>query len=128
MITQTELQQKDRSDQLRVQMEMMRNEQDNHQKQMTELLKNRDDNETKKFIEQMKQELSSLPQQTAPQQPDLAPQLQQLNMMLNHLGSQQTNEALTSVMDGLRATVETLNKPKMLIKGPDGKTIGVQSA
>jgi len=114
-------------DQAKQQIDLMKNEQDNHQKQMTELLKNRDDNETHKIIEEMKLQMSQMVQPAAKEPSvDLAPQLQQLNATLDQIGKQQTNEALMEVMNGLRATVEQLGRPKMIIRDAQGRAQGVQ--
>lgn len=128
---QQRLSQESQIEQLKQQIEVMNNTADNRQKQMTELLKNRDDNETKIIIEQMTQQLTAFSEKqatAAPQekQVDLTPQLQQLNQTLDQLGKQQTNDALVEVMNGLRATVEHLGRPKMLIKDQQGKTLGIQ--
>ena len=126
-IDQMRVQSEAETNNARQQIELMKNEQDNHQKQMTELLKNRDDNDTKKIIEQMKIEMSSMIQPQAKEQaPDLAPQLQQLNATLDQIGKQQTNDALVEVMNGLRATVEQLGRPKMIIRDAQGRAQGVQ--
>lgn len=123
---------KQREDELNRQVELLRNEQNNQQHQMTELLKNHEDNQTERFIEQMKLQLQPLQTQVDSMSsgvataPDLAPQMQQMTMMLDQLGKQQTNDALGSVIEGLRATMETLNKPKMLIRDQQGKAVGVQ--
>ena len=123
---------KSREDDLNRQIELIRNEQDNKQHQMTELLKNHEDNQTQIFIEQMKAQLAPVQDQLTQIQanpqggPDLNPQLQQVQFMLGELGKQQTNEALGEVMNGLRATIETLNKPKMLIRDAQGKAQGIQ--
>ena len=122
---------KSREDDLNRQIELIRNEQDNKQYQMTELLKNHEDNQTQIFIEQMKAQLAPLQEQvTSMQSPapqtDLGPQMQQMQMMLDQIGKAQTNEALGSVIEGLRATMETLNKPKMLIRDQQGKAVGIQ--
>lgn len=118
------------SHQLQAQVELIKNEQDNHRAQVVDLLKNRDDNETKVLIEQMKNQLESMAtQETSPRsepQIDLTPQLQQLNATLDQIGKQQTNDALAEVMNGLRATIEHLGRPKMIIRDAQGKTIGVQ--
>jgi hypothetical protein len=123
---------KSREDDLNRQIELIRNEQDNKQHQMTELLKNHEDNQTQIFIEQMKAQLAPVQEQltqlqSSPQGgPDLNPQLQQVQFMLGELGKQQTNEALGEVMKGLQATIQTLNKPKMLIRDASGKAQGIQ--
>lgn len=131
-IEQQRMSQESQIAQLTQRVEMMNNEADNRQKQMTELLKNRDDNETKVLIEEMKGHLTSM-QETMTQKggretqpPDLTPQLHQMQQYLDQIGKQQTNDALTSVMDGLRATIETLNKPKMIIRDAQGKAQGIQ--
>lgn len=129
MLDAQEAQNTQRNHEMRGHLEMLRNEQDNHQKQMTELLKNRDDNDTKKVIEEMKLQMDQMVQQSSQQpQPDVSGQLAQLQSVLDQMGKQQTSEALSSVMEGLRATIEHLGRPKMLIKDEQGKTIGVQSA
>jgi len=112
------------------QVELIRNEQDNKQHQMTELLKNHEDNQTQMFIEQMKQQLATLPaMQAAPSAetgPDLNPQLQQMQMYLDQLGKQQTNDALATVVQGLQATIEHLGRPKMIVRDAQGKAQGIQ--
>ena len=127
-IEQTKLEDERKAEALRNQVELMKNELDNHQKQMTELLKNRDDNETKVIIEQMSQQLTALT--TKPEEGkekvDFAPQLQELNRILDQMSKQRTDDALTEVMNGLRATVESLNKPKMIIRDQSGRAQGIQ--
>jgi len=117
------------SEQLRAQVEMMKNQHDNHQKQVTELLKNRDDNETKLIIEQIKGQLDSMAQsqQQAPSEPqiDLTPQIKELTKVLDQMNNQRTNDALTEVMQGLRATVEQLSRPKTIIRDQSGRAQGI---
>lgn len=117
------------SEQLRAQVEMMKNQHDNHQKQVTELLKNRDDNETKLIIEQIKGQLDSMAQsqQQAPPEPqiDLTPQIKELTKVLDQMNNQRTNDALTEVMQGLRATVEQLSRPKTIIRDQSGRAQGI---
>lgn len=125
-IEQLQVQSENRAEEMRQQVELMNNKADNHQKQMTELLKNRDDNETKIAIEQMSKQLESISQVAPPEPVDITPQLQQLNQILSQMGKDQTNNALGEVMNGLRATIETLNKPKMLIRDAQGKAQGIQ--
>lgn len=108
-------------------MELRKNESDNQQHQMTELLKNRDDNETAiqlKLLElQQKVEAPPAPAEA----PDFTPMLKEMQDMLGAIEKAKTNDALVTVVDGLRATMEQLGRPKMLIKDPTtGKTIGVQ--
>jgi len=126
MMAQAEAQAEERVHQLKAQVELMANEQNNHQKQMTELLKNRDDNETKIAIEQMSQQLNALSTQAPQEQIDITPQLQALNQTLSQLGKDQTSNALGEVMNGLRATIETLNKPKTIIRDAQGKAQGIK--
>lgn len=117
-----------RSDEMKQQIALMINEQDNKQKQMTELMKNHEDNQTGMFIAQMKAELEPIKGQLAERataEVDLSPQMQQMQMYLDQMGKQQTNEALGEVMNGLRATIETLNKPKMHIRDAQGKAQGI---
>lgn len=128
-LEQIRLQSEMRAESQRQEVELMKNQMDNHQKQMTELIKNRDDNETKILIERMGAQLNSLSekQESQPaQQLDLTPQLQELNRTLDQLGKQQTNDALAEVMNGLRATIQTLNKPKMIIRDAQGNAQGIQ--
>ena len=107
-------------------IELQKNEADNQQHQMTELLKNRDDNETAiqlKLLElQQKVEAPAAPME----QPDFTPMLKEMQDMLGAIEKAKTNDALTSVVDGLRATMEQLNRPKMIIKDASGKAIGIQ--
>lgn len=108
-------------------IELQKNEADNHQHQTTELLKNRDDNETAiqlKLLElQQKVEAPPIPAEA----PDFTPMLKEMQSMLGQIEKAKTNDALVTVVDGLRATMEQLGRPKMLIKDPStGKTIGVQ--
>lgn len=112
---------------LKQEIEMMKNEADNHQRQTTELLKNRDDNQTKLFIEQMKAELNTMaqPSQSSQPMPDLTPQLRQLTQVLDQMGKQRTDDALTEVMTGLRATIEQLNRPKTIIRDQSGRAQGI---
>ena len=129
-IEQMRLTREAEAEQVRNQIEIMKNEQDNHQKQMTELLKNRDDNETKVLIEEMKAQLASMSERAAApaqeKQPDFGPQLKELTMVLDQMGKQQTNDALSEVMNGLRATIEHLGRPKMIIRDAQGRAQGVQ--
>lgn len=118
-----------RAEELSKQVELLRNRQDNEQHQMTELLKNHEDNQTQIFIERMKQELAPMLQQQSapqPQGPDLTVQMQQMQSYLDQLGKAQTNDALAAVVDGLRATIETMNKPKTLIRDASGRAQGIQ--
>lgn len=119
-MSQLEFKSNDEAEKMRQQVELMKNQQDNHQKQMTELIKNKDDNETKMMLEQIKSQLSE-----KSQGPDLTPQLQDLNVALTAIGQNKTNEALSEVMNGLRATIETMNRPKTIIRDESGKAQGI---
>lgn len=126
-IEQAQLQMADGHQKMQAQLDLMKNDSDNHQKQVTELLKNRDDNDTKKLIEEMKLQLTSLSEtQTSANAPDISGQLNQLTQVLDQVGKQQTNDALAEVMNGLRATIEHLGKPKMIIRDAQGKAQGIQ--
>jgi len=120
-----------RAEEMTNQIKMLINEQDNKHKQMTELLKNHEDNQTEIFIAQMEKQLSALPALQQPQESatvDNSSQLQQVQMMLDQLSKQQTNDSLTSIMSGLQATIEHLGKPKMIVRDGSGKAVGVKSA
>lgn len=125
-IEQITVESNNRAEEMRQQIELMNNQSDNHQKQITELLKNRDDNETKIAIEQMSQRLNAMSEQAPPEQVDITPHLQELNATLSQMGKDQTSNALGEVMNGLRATIETLNKPKIIIRDAQGKAQGIQ--
>jgi hypothetical protein len=106
-------------------IELQKNEADNHQHQMTELLKNRDDNETAiqtKLLE-LQAQVQNAP---APEAPDFTPMLKEMQTMLGQIEKAKTNDALVTVVDGLRATMEQLGRPKMIIKDANGKPIGIQ--
>ena len=123
-----------RYDELSRQVEIAKNNADNRQHQMTELLKNRDDNQTQVIIAQMKAELDSMRQaqesfhqnmaSTVPQQDDSA--MKEMQRLLGEIKDAKTNEALGTVMQGLQATISSLNRPKMIIEDANGKPIGVQ--
>jgi hypothetical protein len=132
MIETMRLRSEDQAEQLRQQVELMKNEADNHQKQVTDLLKNRDDNDTKMAIAQMQQQLTSMQasmSQVGERQPELGPNLEKLQTMLDQIGRQQTNDALSEIMNGLRETITHLSKPKVttLVKDAKGETIGARS-
>ncbi len=115
--------------QMQEQLKVFMNEQDNKQHQMTELLKNADDNRTQLMIAKMREEIGAMMSSRdteSSSQTDLGPQLQQLTSTLDQLGKQQTNDALASVMDGLRATIQSLNKPKTVVRDQQNRIIGVQ--
>ena len=120
--------------QLKQSVELQKNEADNHQRQITDLLKNRDDNDTnyriamEKLMQDsqaaMQEGFAALQQEPMPQPvDDLAPQMQQLQQMLDQMGKQQTNDALGAVVQGLQATLEAVHAPRrsVLERGPDGR-------
>lgn len=117
-----------RTDEMKNQIQLLINEQDNKHHQMTELLKNHEDNQTEIFIAQMKEQLASIQQPAVSPEssgPDNSAQLQQVQMMLDQLSKQQTNDSLSAIMQGLQAAVEHLGKPKMIIRDQQGKVTGV---
>ena len=111
-------------DELSAQVEMMKNAQDNEQHQMTELLKNLQDNQTHLQIA-MEQGLSDI-RNTVPETPDMSPVVEQLNAMLGQVEKQKSQDSLVSVMSGLQAVIESLNRPKMIVEDANGKPIGIQ--
>jgi len=115
------------AEQMAQQIELIKNEADNKQHQMTELMKNRDDNETAlrlKMLELQKQ-VSEIPT-ALPEAPDFSPMMKQMQDMLGQLEKAKTGDALTATVDGLRAVMQQMNAPTELIRGPDGKTIGMR--
>ena len=127
------------SNQLTAQVDLLNNAADNRQKQMTELLKNRDDNDTKERIE-LKSSIQDLqkhvltlqntPTESTGTQPDLSPQLDKLQSVLDQMGKDKTNDALATVMQGLQETIKTMNQPRTvtLNRGPDGKAVSAISS
>lgn len=124
----------EQSTRLTAQVDAMNNRADNQQKQMTELLKNRDDNDTKMKIA-MQQGFadlqSQLSQPATPETPsvDLTPHIDKMQGMLDQIGRSKTDDALTAVVDGLRATIQTLQQPRrtVLEKDAQGKPVGAVS-
>jgi len=115
------------ADAMQQQIELIKNEADNKQHQMTELMKNRDDNETAlqlKLLE-LQNQVAAIPAQ-APEAPDFSPMMKQMQDMLGQLEKAKTGDALTATVEGLRAVMQHMNAPTELIKGPDGKTIGMR--
>jgi len=121
------MQREDQQKQFAEMMALQRNEADNKQHQMTELMKNRDDNETAiqlKMLE-LQNQVASIPN-ALPEVPDFSPMLKQMQDMLGQLEKAKTGDALTATVDGLRAVMQHMNTPTELIRGPDGKTIGMR--
>jgi len=124
----------EQNDRLTAQVDLMNNKADNQQKQMTDLLKNRDDNETKmqiemqKGFEQLRAQLSQ-PQQVTQPQVDLTPHIEKMQGLLDQIGQTKTNDALTAVVQGLQATIQTLNQPRRTTLEHDaqGNPIGAVS-
>lgn len=122
----------------RAQIELQKNAADNFQKQMTELMKNKDDNDTAILVEQMKQSLASMQksvdeavkgrEETAGAV-DLSPIMEQLKATLaTSQDAQRQNDhrtAIEGIMQGIQGIHQHLAAPKMIIKGPDGKPIGI---
>lgn len=115
-----------RADELHQRVELMKNESDNKQHQETEIIKNLQDNVTQMQIAlKQAQEAPKAEQQSV----DFTPQIEQLNAALSKVEQQKSNDALTAVVDGLRATIEHLGKPvrrKFIEEG--GKIVGVEDA
>lgn len=118
-------------EQLTKELELRRNEDDNRYHMITELLKNREDNETQKIIELMKQQVQEAVQSVqVPQQQDPTAGLEPLIIKLEQMiGQMKQDDRMASVMEGLQAAIQSVNAPKahQLVKGPDGKTIGIVS-
>lgn len=108
------------AEQLRQQVEIMKNDADNEQHQMTELLKNYQDNLTQMQIamQKMRDDFSS--------GADLTPQVEQLNGMLMKVEQQRGQDALAAAIEGLRAVIETMNRPKTLIEDEQGRPVGTR--
>jgi len=134
-IEQQRLAMEDRTNQLAVQIETMNNRADNEQKQMTELLKNRDDNETKLKIAlqegfQSLQQQMQVPTEPAPAATaDLSPHVEKMQSLLDQIGQSKNNDALATVMQGLQATIQTLQQPRRttLERDAQGKPVGAVS-
>lgn len=110
------------------QVELMKNEQDNRTHQITELLKNRDDNQTNLLIAQLKEAMVPAATEGAPvaEAPDFGPMMKQMQDMLGEIHKAKTNDALTATVEGLRAMMEQLGRPKTIIKDAAGRPIGIQ--
>lgn len=126
------------SNQLTAQVDLLNNAADNRQKQMTELLKNRDDNDTKERIElktaigdlqKHVMTVSSQPKETPDASPDLAPQLDKLQSVLDQMGKDKTNDALATVMQGLQTAIAGIHAPRKttLDRDESGKATGATS-
>jgi hypothetical protein len=122
----------------RQQTELRKNEADNFQKQMTELMKNKSDNDTTIIVEQMKQALASMQEsvqsaisgrEQEEQAVDTAPIMKQLQETLKHSQEAQKSDdhraAIQGIMQSIQGLHQQLAAPKMIIKGPDGKPIGI---
>lgn len=109
---------------MKQEVELMKNEADNKQKQMTEIVKNLQDNETQLQIalQSTRQELASV-KETGP---DFSPHVAQLNQMLSSVEKAKSQDALTTVVGGLQAVIEQMNRPKMIIEDANGKPVGIQ--
>jgi len=134
-IEQQRLAMEDRTSQLAVQIETMNNRADNEQKQMTELLKNRDDNETKLKIalqegfQNLQQQMSVAPQSAASTVPDMSSHVEKMQNLLDQIGQSKNNDALATVVQGLQATIQTLQQPRRttIEKDLQGRPIGAIS-
>lgn len=132
------MQREDSAKQFAEMMANQRNEADNRQHQMTELMKNKDDNDTAIILEQMKTQLASVQEsvqaatsgrQQTEEAVDTAPIMAQLQETLRHSQEAQKQDdhraAMQGIMQGLQAVQQHLAAPKMIIRGPDGKPMGI---
>lgn len=123
-----------KAQELTAQIELLKNQSDNHQKQTTELLKNRDDNATNLQIAMEKLQASTqegfakLAQDGSlkSQGQQFDQQLEKLRLQLESIGQEKTENALKQVLEKLSGSIDLLGKPKQVVRGPDGKIIGVQ--
>ena len=120
------------AEQLRQQVEVMKNDADNKQHQMTELLKNRDDNETALQVKLLElqhsvESIRSTPVE-APSAPDFSPMLKQMQDMLGQIEKAKTNDALTSLMQGMHGVMSHMSAPTEVIRDANGKAIGMRKA
>ncbi len=130
---QAELYIKGAGEEMRGQVELMKNEEDNRQYQMTELMKNFEDNQTQFQIAVLArmehietQNAAMREREVAPPPADNSAQLEEMRRMLEEIRRAKTDDALGATIEGLRAAIETMGRPKMLIKDLRGNTIGVQ--
>lgn len=120
---------------LTAQVDLMNNRHDNEQKQLTELLKNRDDNFTKLEIalqnglKEVQQSVTQAPQQSSTPQVDLSPYVEKMQGLLDQINQSKTNDALTTVVQGLQQTIQTLSQPRRTVLETDkqGRAIGAIS-
>lgn len=112
------------ADELSARVELMKNEQDNQQHQHTEIVKNIQDNYTQLQIA-MERGLADV-RSTVPETPDMEPVMKQLNDMLSRVEKQKSEDAMSSVMQGLQGVIQSLNKPKMIVHDEQGRPVGIQ--
>lgn len=114
------------------QIELAKNDADNRQHQMTELLKNRDDNETAlqtKMMElqsKVQEGFASMQQSVEPTAPSFEPMMKDTQSMLGQLEKAKTNDALQTIMESLHGMMAQMAAPTELVRGPDGKAIGMR--
>jgi len=113
------------------QVEFMKNEADNRQHQMTELLKNRDDNETAMQMKLMELQNAmaegfSQVSSTKTDVPDNSGVVAEMQSLLGQIEKAKTNEALGTIMESLRGMMATMSAPTELVRGADGKAIGMR--
>jgi hypothetical protein len=117
---------------LQQQVEIQKNEADNRQHQITELLKNHGDNQTQLMIAQIKEAMNGYAQANQPAEGeggaavDFNGPLQEMTRMLSEIEKAKTNDALTTVMEGLRGVITTMSAPKRVVRDKTGKAIGVE--
>ena len=109
-------------------IELQKNEADNRQHQLTELLKNHEDNQTAILLKQIEGMLKPAEGTAAPApgMPDFGPMVQEMQKMLTEIHQAKTNDALSATVEGMRALMEQMARPKRIVRGPDGKALGVE--
>lgn len=120
------------SEELRQQVELLKNESDNKQHQLTELLKNHEDNQTEFRIAMLSRMAEVETAAKAPLSIEMDPatdtsaQVEEMRRLLEQIRSEKTNDALVATIEGLRATIETMNRPKTIIHDSSGRPTGIQ--
>ena len=125
-ISQQEQASKDQNNKLKAQLDLMMNRFDNEQKQVTELLKNRDDNDTKVQIalQDLGRKMESTPNPT-----DFTSHIGMMQGLLDQMNQQKTGDALSSVIQGLQATIQSISRPRRVVleKDANGNAISALS-
>ena len=98
---------------------------------MTELLKNRDDNETAMQMKLMELQNAmaegfSQVSSTKTDVPDNSGMVAEMQSLLGQIEKAKTNEALGTIMESLHGMMATMSAPTELVRGADGKAIGMR--